>query len=230
MALKLVKVVGLALTVASWLWARDGQRSDAWNMAIIWCAPLFAYPTTLLARKVLDAQPSITRAVWVNVLVHYAMMISLGVGIFPAIRLVSEWPGAMIPIPRAAGLVCMVLTGIATALTVLNLALRGLGAPFAAKLSSRLATDWMYAWTRNPMLLATLSLLLSVGLWYRSVWFLLWVTVIVCSGWIFFVREYEERELEVRFGTAYRDYRMRTPFLWPRKPSPDTQQRCNLQA
>jgi len=158
------------------------------------------------------------------------MMISLGVGIFPAIRLVSEWPGALIPTPRVAGLVCMILTGIATVLTVFNLALCGLGAPFAAKLSSRLATDWMYAWTRNPMLLATLSLLLSVGLWYRSVWFLLWAAVIVCPGWIFFVRKYEERELEVRFGSAYRDYRMRTPFLWPRKPSPDTPQKCSLQA
>lgn len=142
-------------------------------MAIIWCAPLFAYPNTVLARRSLDAQPLITRAVWVNVPVHYAMMISLGVGIFPAIRLVSKWPGATIPIPRALGLVCMVLTGIAAALTVLNLAVRGLGAPFATKLSSRLAAGWMYAWTRNPMVLATLSLLLSVGLWYRSVWFLL---------------------------------------------------------
>ena len=127
---------------------------------------------------------------FLNVLVHYAMMISLGVGIFPAIRLVSKWPGATIPIPRALRLVCMVLSGIAAVLTVLNLAVRGLGVPFAAKLSSRLATDWMYAWTRNPMLLAMLSLLLSVGLWYRSVWFLLWVTAIVSPGLIFFVRGY----------------------------------------
>lgn len=230
MALKLAKLAGLALTVASWLWVPDGQRSDAWNMAIIWCAPLFAYPITVLARRALDAQPSITRAVWVNVLLHYAMMISLGVAIFLAIRLVSKWPGATIPIPRALGLVCMVLAGIATILTVLNLAVRGLGAPFAANLSSRLATDWMYAWTRNPMILATLSLLLSVGLWYRSVWFLLWVAAIVSPGVIFFVRKYEERELEVRFGSAYRDYRLRTPFLWPRNPSPVTRQTRNPQA
>ena len=225
MALKVVKVIGLALTVASWLWAHDGQRSDAWNMAIIWCAPLFAYPSTFLALRVLDAQPSITRAVWVNVLVHYALMISLGVGIFAATRLASERPGATIPIPGVVGLACMILTGIALVMTVLNLAISGLGAPFATKLSSRLATHWLYAWSRNPMLLATISFLLSVGLWYRSVWFLLWFAVIVCPGWILFVRKYEERELEIRFGSAYRDYRMRTPFLWPRKPSPDTQQK-----
>jgi protein-S-isoprenylcysteine O-methyltransferase Ste14 len=73
-------------------------------------------------------------------------------------------------------------------------------------------------------------LLLSVGLWYRSVWFLLWVAAIVSPGLIFFVRKYEERELEVRFGSAYRDYRLRTPFLWPRNPSPATRQTRNPQA
>ena len=110
------------------------------------------------------------------------------------------------------------LTGFATLLTVVNLALGGLGASFAAKLSSRLATDWMYAWTRNPMLLCTLALLLSVGFRYRSVWFVLWVILIVSPGWIFFVNIYEERELEIRFGAPCVDYRLRTPLLWPRKP------------
>ena len=33
------------------------------------------------------------------------------------------------------------------------------------------------------------------------------------------VKIYEERELELRFGEAYRDYRAKTPFLvpWKRK-------------
>jgi protein-S-isoprenylcysteine O-methyltransferase Ste14 len=29
---------------------------------------------------------------------------------------------------------------------------------------------------------------------------------------------YEERELEIRFGQSYREYKARTSFLWPRKP------------
>ena len=110
------------------------------------------------------------------------------------------------------------ITGAATGFTVLNLAIRGLGAPFAAKLSSRLATDWMYAWTRNPMLLCTLALLVSVGLRYRSAWFVVWVIAIVSPGWIFFVRRYEERELEIRFGQPYLDYKARTAFIWPHNP------------
>lgn len=187
---------------------------------MIWCAPLFAYPITLLGRKALDAQPVIGRAEWANILVHYAMGIALGVGIFPAIRLGQRWPGSTIPVPHQVGLGLVFLTGIATFMTVLNLALRGLGAPFAVKLSSRLATDWMYAWTRNPMLLCALAWLLSLGLWYRSLRFVVWLAVSVSPGWIFFVKIYEERELEIRFGSAYRDYRARTPVLWPRQPRP----------
>jgi protein-S-isoprenylcysteine O-methyltransferase Ste14 len=33
-----------------------------------------------------------------------------------------------------------------------------------------------------------------------------------------FVKVYEERELEIRFGDSYRTYRSRTPLLFPRKP------------
>lgn len=145
------------------------------------------------------------------------MMIVLGVGIFPAIRDVQQNPGR-VPMPQHVGQSLVWLTGFATVLTVLNLAIRGLGAPFATKLSSQLATDWMYAWTRNPMLLCTLALLLSVGLRYRSLWFVVWVILIVSPGWIFFVRIYEERELEIRFGASYLQYRAKTPLLFPRRP------------
>ena len=103
-------------------------------------------------------------------------------------------------------------------LTVANLALRGLGAPFDIVLSRRLATDWMYTWTRNPMVLATLACLLSVGLWLQSGLFVAWVLILVTPAWVVYLKLYEERELEIRFGQSYREYKARTSFLWPRKP------------
>ena len=217
MTIRFLKIVGLVLTVACWLWARDAEHSRMWNLALIWCSPLLQYPITLLGRRMLDIHPDEQRAGWTSIFTHYAMMIALGVGIFPAIRSVQQRSGAL-PIPQQLGQALVWLTGVATALTVLNLAIRGLGAPFAAKLSSRLATDWMYAWTRNPMLLCTLALLVSVGLRYRSIWFVVWVILIVSPGWIFFVKVYEERELEIRFGDSYLEYKARTPFLLPRRP------------
>lgn len=45
------KVVGLALTVACWFWARDLEQSEAWNAVLIWCAPLFQYPITMFGRR-----------------------------------------------------------------------------------------------------------------------------------------------------------------------------------
>jgi protein-S-isoprenylcysteine O-methyltransferase Ste14 len=100
----------------------------------------------------------------------------------------------------------------------MNLALKGFGAPFYIALSRKVATDWMYAWTRNPMALAALALFLSLGLWFQSVMFLLWVLVVLAPAYFFFAKVFEERELEIRFGASYLEYKSRTPMFFPRKP------------
>jgi len=101
---------------------------------------------------------------------------------------------------------------------MVNLALKGLGAPFAIALSKKLATDWLYAWTRNPMLLVVLAFLLSLGVWFQSALFVLWVLTLVTPALLGFVKIYEERELEIRFGASYLEYKSRTPMLFPRRP------------
>jgi len=98
---------------------------------------------------------------------------------------------------------------------VLNLAVRGLGAPFAIALSRRLATDWLYARTRNPMVLACLVFLVALALRLRSFTLLGWTLLAAAPTWIAILKIYEERELEIRFGESYVDYKRRTPFLWP---------------
>src|SRR4030042_1033151 len=103
-------------------------------------------------------------------------------------------------------------------MTVINLALKGLGAPFAVALNRRLAVDWMYAWTRNPMVLATLAFLLAIGIWFQSAFFVLWVLILVTPAWLVYLKVFEERELEIRFGASYLDYKARTPMLFPRRP------------
>ena len=120
--------------------------------------------------------------------------------------------------PTEIGLLLVIITGAATLLAVINLALKGLGAPFAVALSRKLAVDWLYAWTRNPMVLATLAFGVALGIWYQSVSFVLWVLILFAPALIFYVKVYEERELEIRFGASYIDYKSRTPLLFPRKP------------
>ena len=68
------------------------------------------------------------------------------------------------------------------------------------------------------MVLCTLAWFISLALWHGSAWGVLWISVCVAPVLLYFVRTYEERELEIRFGSSYAQYRARTPFLWPRRP------------
>ena len=150
--------------------------------------------------------------------VHYALGILFGTAIIRAILTYQDWAGWRLPIPVEIGLPLVIITGIATLATVVNLALKGLGAPFAIVLSRRLAVDWLYAWTRNPMVLAVLAFLLSMGIWFQSALFVLWVLILFAPALLVFVKVYEERELEFRFGASYLEYKSRTPMLFPRRP------------
>jgi len=68
------------------------------------------------------------------------------------------------------------------------------------------------------MVLALLAFLLSLGIWFQSTLFVLWVLILFAPVMLVFVKVYEERELEIRFGASYREYKSRTPMLFPRRP------------
>jgi protein-S-isoprenylcysteine O-methyltransferase Ste14 len=67
------------------------------------------------------------------------------------------------------------------------------------------------------MVLSTLIGLAGLGIWLQSPFFLAW-TVLVSLPFAVFLKYFEERELEIRLGAAYLEYRARTPMLWPRRP------------
>ena len=149
---------------------------------------------------------------------HFGLGFTFGIPIVRAISTHQDWYGLILPVPSVIGLILVFITGTALFLTVLNLALKGFGAPFFIKLSQKLATDWMYSWSRNPMVLAGLSFLLSLGIWFQSLWFVLWGLLLFAPALLFFIKVYEERELEFRFGASYLEYKSKTPMLFPRKP------------
>lgn len=210
----------IALLVFAWLlwrWALYQPLSNTMSLSVIVGGPLLAYPVVWLGRTILDRHPTMSRAVWTTTFVHYGVAIPFGVAIIRAATTHRDWSGWTLPIPAAIGFPLVVITGAAVSLTVVNLALRGLGAPFAIALSRKLAVDWLYAWTRNPMVLAVLSCLLSLGIWFQSTLFLLWVVILFTPALLVFVKMYEERELELRFGASYLEYKARTPMLFPGK-------------
>ena len=219
-SISMLRVALLGLIWLFWWWMLQPVFSGPLNLAVIVGATLLVIPAAWLGRKTLDAAPTVQRAAWVTTWVHYAVGGLLGAAIIRAVLTHADWALWSLPVPKALGLTLAILTGAATLFSVLNLALKGLGAPFAIALSQKLAVDWMYAWTRNPMVLAGLAFLVSLGLWYQSLLFVLWVLLLFAPALLFFVKVYEERELEVRCGSSYLAYRARTPMLFPRRPLP----------
>jgi len=199
-------------------WTYSQEFSSFVNLLILIGGMLFVFPIVWIGRIILDRQPTIDRAKWTTVLVHFGMLVPLGVVPIKAVQTAQSWAGWTIPIPLLIGEILVIITAILVMLTIINMAVKGLGAPFAIALTRKLNTDWIYAWNRNPMVLTFFAFMLSLGIWFQSVNFLLWVIILVIPTWIFFLKVYEERELEIRFGASYLAYKSRTPFLFPRKP------------
>jgi protein-S-isoprenylcysteine O-methyltransferase Ste14 len=211
----LVRLALLASICLVFWWASIASLSNITNLSVLAGGPLVVFLVAWLGRKILDRRRAAVH--WITMFVHFAVGLLVGVPIVRAFVTHQGWPDRLLPIAPEIGNVLVIVTGAACFLTVANLALRGLGAP-AIVLSRKLAVDWLYAWTRNPMVLAALAWLLSLGIWFRSMLFVLWVFILLTPALLFFVKVYEERELEIRFGPSYLEYRSRTPMLLPRRP------------
>ncbi|HVN58298.1 MAG TPA: isoprenylcysteine carboxylmethyltransferase family protein [Bacteroidales bacterium] len=214
----LLRIVLLAVILTSWWLTLKTQFPVVINLSIIAGDVLLTYPLVWLGRKILDRDKTPEHAVKVTTFVHSGLGFTFGIPIVLALSTHDKWSYLVLPVPPAIGLILVFITGTATFLTVLNLALKGFGAPFFIRLSRKLAADWMYAWTRNPMVLAALTFLVSLGIWFQSVLFVVWALIIFSPALLFFVRVFEEKELEYRFGSSYLEYKSRTPLLFPRKP------------
>jgi protein-S-isoprenylcysteine O-methyltransferase Ste14 len=214
----LIRVALLASLLLLFWWTSEVQLSNAMNLSIIVGGVLLTFPLVLLGRKILDKQPTPGRAVWVTTLVHCGLGLTFGVPLVRALTTHQQWSVWTLPLSTEFGWILVIITGAASFVVVTNLALRGLGAPFFIALSQKLAVDWLYSWTRNPMVLAGVAFFLSLGIWFQSVMFLLWVLLLFTPALLFFVKTYEERELEIRFGSSYMEYKSRTPMLVPRRP------------
>ena len=213
-------LVRSALLVFIWfIWWQvlNTPLSNVINLSIITGGILLTFPVVWLGRKILDRNRATRQVAWITTFVHFSLGFTFGVPVVRALATHQNWSGWVIPVPTGIGLILVIITGAVTLLTVANLALKGLGAPFFIALSKKLTSDWLYARTRNPMALAALAFGVSLGIWFRSVFFVLWVLVIFAPALLFFIKVYEERELEIRFGEAYREYKAKTSFLWPRK-------------
>jgi protein-S-isoprenylcysteine O-methyltransferase Ste14 len=147
------------------MWMLRQSFSPLVNLVCIVGTVLAIVPTVLIGRRLIDNKLTIERVAWVTTAVHGIIVVLFGIAVIKAIQTSGSWQGLVIPVPRSLGLILVYITGAIAMLTVANLAIQGLGAPFAIALSRRLAKSWLYARTRNPMVLATIAWFVAIGLW-----------------------------------------------------------------
>lgn len=101
-------------------------------------------------------------------------------------------------------------------LAVTNKLLRSLGSGANAfRLTKRIVAEDVYQHTRNPMSLGFYLFSLAVGLSSGSIFLTLVVLLGIIPAHIFFLKYFEELELELRFGEPYLEYKKSVPFLIP---------------
>ena len=117
----------------------------------------------------------------------------------------GRWLGAAL---FAAGLVALVEC-------FARFVTEGSGTPAPVAPPRHLVVKGLYAYVRNPMYVAVVTVVLGQALWFGSAR-LLEYTGLVWLGFIVFVTLYEEPTLHRTFGAAYKEYCANVPRWWPR--------------
>ena len=99
---------------------------------------------------------------------------------------------------------------------ITNKLLRALGSGANAfRLTKQIVAEDIYKRTRNPMSLGFYLFALALGFVSGSTFITFAVVIGLIPAHIFFLKYFEELELELRFGTSYLEYKKSVPFLIP---------------
>jgi protein-S-isoprenylcysteine O-methyltransferase Ste14 len=96
-----------------------------------------------------------------------------------------------------------------------SLKYRGQGAP-AFKLTKKLVVGGIHKRMRNPMSLGFYLTCLGISLAAGSTYCTLGSLLVLIPSHLFYLKYFEERELEIRFGETYRAYKKNVPFMIPK--------------
>jgi len=91
----------------------------------------------------------------------------------------------------------------------------GRGTPVPMMPTMSLVVKGPFAYCRNPMTLGTYIAYSGLGVWIGS-YSALAIVLILTAVLLTYVKLWEEKELEIRFGDAYLEYKQNTPFILPR--------------
>jgi protein-S-isoprenylcysteine O-methyltransferase Ste14 len=144
---------------------------------------------------------------------------SLIVCFYPGITHLDEFVGFNPLSPQPLFLVVgiiLVIPGLYL-LVVSNKLLRSLGSGANAfRLTKKFVENDVYKTTRNPMSLGYYLFALAFAFISGSTLLTLCVLLGLIPAHIFFLKYFEEMELELRFGESYIEYKQKTPFIIPK--------------
>ena len=101
-------------------------------------------------------------------------------------------------------------------MAVTNKLLRAIGkGTNAFVLTKHVVNDDIYKRTRNPMSLGFYLLAIALGFVTGSTFATLAAVLCIIPSHLIFIKYFEEKELELRFGESYLEYKKTVPFLIP---------------
>lgn len=172
----------------------------------------------------LRKHPSKANAEKSSRIMHFLFFAGLGTPFvislfYPGLTHLDEFIGLK-PLPwRSVFLIAGIILAVPGLyfLAISNKLLRALGSGTNAfRLTQHVVEGDIYKYTRNPMSLGYYLFALSVGFISGSTLLTLYVLFGLVPAHLFFLRFFEELELELRLGESYKEYKQKTPFLIPR--------------
>jgi protein-S-isoprenylcysteine O-methyltransferase Ste14 len=114
----------------------------------------------------------------------------------------------------AVGVIAIMLGGFLAFWTIMAQIKLASGTPFPMLPTKRLLTAGPFSYCRNPMTLGTIIAYSGVAVLAGS-YTALSAVFILASMLLAYLKLIEEKELEMRFGQEYLEYKKKTPFILP---------------
>jgi protein-S-isoprenylcysteine O-methyltransferase Ste14 len=116
------------------------------------------------------------------------------------------------------GVIAILLGGILALWTIVIQIRLASGTPFPMLPTKKLLVIGPFRYCRNPMTLGTIIAYVGISILIGSFTALI-VVALFAAILIGYLKTIEEKELEIRFGSEYREYKKKTPFIIPKKIS-----------
>jgi protein-S-isoprenylcysteine O-methyltransferase Ste14 len=115
-----------------------------------------------------------------------------------------------------SGVILIVAGGIVAVWTIVIQITLASGTPFPMLPTKKLLIAGPFKYCRNPMTLGTVTAYAGIAVWIGS-FSALAVVVLFAALLIGYLKLIEEKELLLRFGSEYLEYKKKTPFIIPVK-------------